>query len=462
MELCDLFSSLVRTAIYPLHERLVGRKTMKFVRELDWSQWMAPDDIRCLQSAKLKVLLRHAWHNVPFYRRRLENAGIQDLGDDTWAMLARLPLLSKDEIRTSISAMTWHEAPGGVFPHDTGGSSGEPLTFVVDRRRQGYDQAARIRTHRWFGVDLGDHELLLWGSPIERQRTDEIKSLRDAVCNQRLLDAFRMSPARVDEYFDEWDRFRPTCLFGYPSSIALFVERARLRQRQLDGSRLRAVFVTGEVCMPDDREAIESHFGVPVADGYGSREGGFIAHQCPKGGMHITAENIIVEVVRDGRAVEAEETGEIVITHLDAYAMPFIRYRTGDVGRLLRGRCACGRGLPLMDVVQGRTTDFLYLPDGTVKHALSVIYPLRQTPGVRRFQVTQHPDFTITIDVVTDPSVVGVDADTIGRRVRPVFGDSVSVAVRFVECIETAESGKFRHVISHARPATRNRDPLHV
>jgi len=461
MELRSLLPSLVRSVIYPLHERLLSRKTMSYVRELEWSQWSAPDDLRRLQSEKLRNLFQHTNQSVPFYKERLADVGASVYAEDPLEILARLPFLTKDEIRASMSAMIWHGAPGDVFPHNTGGSSGEPLQFVVDRRRQGYDQAARIRTHRWFGVELGDRELLLWGSPIERQRTDEIKSLRDTLCNQRLLDAFNMSPTRVDEYLDEWDRFRPVCLFGYPSSVALFVEHARMRARRLNTKHLQAVFVTGEVCMSHDREAIESYFGVPVADCYGSREAGFIAHQCPKGGMHITAENVIVEIVRNGQSAPPCETGEIVITHLDAYAMPFIRYRTGDVGRLLPGRCACGRGLPLMDVVQGRTTDFLYLPDGTVKHALSIIYPLRETPGIRRFRVTQHEDFAVTVDVVADASVVGVGVESIARRVRPVLGEGIPIDVRLVDRMEAADSGKFRYVISHARPATAREGEAH-
>lgn len=455
-------SPLVRSVIYPLHERLLRRGTMRYVRELAWSQWFAPDDLRELQGVKLAALLRHAWLNVPFYRARLAAAGVgteTNIGDvDSRTILGRLKLLTKEEIRSSIGAITWHDAPGGVFPHNTGGSTGEPLIFVVDRRRQGYDQAARIRTHRWFGVEFGDRELLLWGSPIERRRTDGIKSLRDALCNQRLFDAFNMSPERMDGYLDEWDRFRPACLFGYPSSIALFVEHARRRKRRLDTTGLRAVFVTGEVCMPHDREAIESYFGVPAADGYGSREAGFIAHQCPAGRMHITAENIIVEIVVGGRTVAPGEVGEIVITHLDAYAMPFIRYRTGDMGRLLPGRCTCGRGLPLMDVVQGRTTDFLYLPNGTIRHALSIIYPLRETPGIRRFRVTQHEDFAVTVEVVAE---AGVSAEAVARRVRPVLGDGIPVGVRLVDQIETASSGKFRYVVSHAGPTRAREAKVH-
>jgi len=133
--------------------------------------------------------------------------------------------------------------------------------------------------------------------------------------------------------------------------------------------------------------------------------------------------------------------------------MPFIRYRTGDVGRLLPGRCPCGRGLPLMDVVQGRTTDFLYFPDGTVKHALSIIYPLRATPGIRRFRVTQDEDYAVTVDVVRDDCAARVSAEVVAGRVRPVVGDGVRLQVRLVDGIPESGSGKFRYVESRVRPS---------
>jgi len=447
--------------ILPLHERLVGRRTLRYARELEWSQWNSPSELRALQGRKLWALLRHAQANSEFYRRRFADAGLPELSAspattgraDPLALLRTLPLLDKADIRRSLNAMLWHESPGGLHAHNTGGSTGEPLTFYIDRRRQGYDQAARIRAHRWFGVEFGDRELLLWGSPIELGRTDRIKRARDRLFNQRLLDAFHMSEARMDEYMDEWDCFRPRALFGYPSSIARFAAHAAARARRPDTRGLRAVFVTGEVCYPHDRERIASCFGVPVADGYGSREGGFIAHQCARGAMHVTAENVIVEIVRDGHVQPAGESGEIVITHLDAWAMPFIRYRTGDTGRLLGGRCACGRGLPMMDVVHGRATDFLYLPDGNVKHALSIIYPLREMRGIERFRVTQHKDYSVTIDVVCEDSREHISREAVARRVRPVLGSQVAIEVRLAGEIPPTDSGKFRYVISHVVPA---------
>ena len=147
------------------------------------------------------------------------------------------------------------------------------------------------------------------------------------------------------------------------------------------------------------------------------------------------------------------EFGEIVVTHLDAYAMPFIRYLTGDVGRLKAGRCACGRGLPLMDVVQGRRTDFLYMPDGTIKHALSVIYPLRELSEIRQFRITQHDNYNLTVDVVNANGESCATRDAVMKGLRDVLGDQVDVNVSLVDRIATTDSGKYRYIVSHASPA---------
>ncbi|MGD2111445.1 MAG: phenylacetate--CoA ligase family protein, partial [Phycisphaerae bacterium] len=258
---------LARYIACPLHERLLSRPTFRCVRELERSQWWSPDAIRRLQHEKLRALLRHASVKTPFYRDRLARVGLFpsdiEATKEPNDLLAALPLLDKRQIRSSRDQMLWRDAPGGLFEHNTGGSTGEPLIFYFDRRRQAYDQAARIRTHRWFGVNIGDRELYLWGSPIELNRADRVKRFRDRLFNHRLVDAFTMSPRRMDAYIDAWNRFRPHCLFGYPSSIVRFAEHARSRRRRLDRRALRAVFVTGEVCAPHDRREIADYFEVP-------------------------------------------------------------------------------------------------------------------------------------------------------------------------------------------------------
>ncbi len=418
---------------------------------MERSQWWPSERLRALQREKLTRLLRHAWRHVPYYRRCFAEAGLNSRDMDDPGVLARLPLLGKEDIRRNRLALRWPSVPGGLFEYNTGGSTGEPLIFEFDLGRQADDQAARMRSHRWFNADIGEREVYVWGSPVDLGRQDRLKILRDRLTNQLLLSAFEMTTERMDEYVERIRAYRPVSLFGYPSSLALLCEHAESRGRSLQMASLRVVFVTGERLLDQQREAIERVCRVPVADGYGSREGGFIAHQCPAGSMHITSESIVLEVVDDrGRGVPDGESGELVVTHLDTVGMPFIRYRTGDRGRRLDGVCACGRGLERMDVVEGRQTDFVIAADGGAVHALALIYVLREIPGVRQFQIVQQEDRDVDV-LVASAGMLSDDVRariTVGIQAR--LGERIQVTVRQVDRIDPAQSGKHRYVISRA------------
>ena len=193
-------------------------------------------------------------------------------------------------------------------------------------------------------------------------------------------------------------------------------------------------------------------FGCPVANGYGARDAGFIAHECPSGSMHISAEDIVVETVRpDGSATSPNEIGEIVVTHLATQDFPFVRYRTGDMGVLSNQTCPCGRGLPILSEIQGRTTDFVVAQDGTVMHGLALIYTLRDLPGIQQFRVEQLSlDETMVKLVVTDDfdsaSEIRIVQDFKAR-----LGQSVAVRIEKVQEIANEASGKFRYVVSHVK-----------
>ncbi|GMU37790.1 MAG: AMP-binding protein [Phycisphaerae bacterium] len=440
---------LSRHILCPLHERVLGRRTFARLRQIEREQWRSPVEVRLLQMRRLRSLLRHAVRNVPFYTARHKPTSRAERdGEPDRLHLRALPTLSKQDIRAHTDELIWPESPGRLRPYSTGGSSGDPLRFFIDRPRQASDAAARILTHRWFGVDAGHRELFLWGCPIELTRTDRLRAWRDGLFNHRLLSAFDLSRERMREYTDVFRRFRPRCLFGYPSTLSRWAEHLMTYEETLPIGCLRAVFVTGEVCDPVQRRTLERCFQVPVADGYGSREAGFIAHQCPAGSMHVIASEVLVEVLDGDRPAREGEFGEIVVTHLHAFGMPFIRYRTGDFGRLLPGRCPCGRGWPRMDAVQGRRTDGIHLPDGRFMHGLAVIYVLRETPGIEHFQVRQTSDFALEVQVV---ACEGAPSDVLRRvesGLRRVVGDQIPVRVRRTATIERAASGKHRPVIS--------------
>lgn len=444
----------VRSLIYPLHERLRGRPTFGNLRDLERSQWLSAQALRQLQTVKLSDLLRHARRNCPYYAALLSRHGQSDSPNDPWSELARLPLLDKPTIRSHLQDMIWHAAPGGLHESVTGGSTGQPLRFIFDRRRQAFDKAARMRTHRWFGVDVGDKEVYLWGSPLEVRRQDRVRNFRDRLTNELLLSAFHLAPERMDRYFDRIVRYDPACLFGYPSSLHLLCQHGRSVNRSVRPPSLRAVFATGELLDPQQARAIGEYFGVPVANGYGSREAGFIAHDCPAGSMHITDENLIVEILDDsGQSLPDGQSGEVVITHLDAYAMPLIRYRTGDCGRRLPGSCSCGRGLGRMEIVGGRRTDHLVGTDGKLVHGLAVIYPLRELDCVQRFEVFQHRSKVVDVRIVPTSGFGDGHRQQIEKAVRNRLGAGSRVNVQLVEHIAKTSSGKHRQVVSDAAAA---------
>ncbi|MBW2738324.1 MAG: phenylacetate--CoA ligase family protein [Deltaproteobacteria bacterium] len=441
---------LVKHLIFPLHEKIIGRKTFAYLDELERLQWASPSHLEKLQFEKLKALLIHAGKNIPFYGKRFSTAGFDPAKMQSVEDFKMLPFLTKDDIRQNLDDMTWRECPGGLHRYNTGGSSGQPLIFYFDQRRQAYDAAARALTHRWWEIDIGDKELYLWGSPLEITKQDRIKDVRDLLTNQLLLSAFELSPAQLHSYVKRIERFKPKCLFGYPSSIDLFCQMAKQHGYNLSNVGVQVVFSTAEVLYDHQKKNISEAFGgVPVVNGYGSREGGFISHECPQGAMHVIDPNIVIEYVRNGQRVGQGEDGEIVVTHLDAWGMPFIRYRTGDVAQPDDRPCTCGRHLTVMKKIQGRTTDFVVTPDGRWQHALSVIYIVRDIEGVVEFKIIQNNvDDVLVLLKVDNDSYPSNGNELIVSGLKKRMGKEVNVAIEIVDNIPRDASGKYRYVVS--------------
>jgi phenylacetate-CoA ligase len=444
---------LSRRLIYPLQERLMKRPTIPYLESLEQSQWLSRSALERLQMEKLSALLRTAVQHSPWHAARIAAAGL-DVSDRstlvTLDKLRRLPVMTKQDARTNVDRIRWMDAPGGAFRYNTGGSSGEPLIFYFGRWRQASDAAGRIRARRWWGVDLGDREVYLWGAPAELARTDRIKTIRDGLLNQLVLNAFAMSPANMDTYLDAIQSFRPKCIYGYASSIALLAARASSRGIRPRLPELRVVCTTGEPLYPHQRTLIEEVFAVPAANEFGSRDIGFTAHETPHGQMLLISESILLEVLDEaGATVASGELGEAVVTGLCSDAQPFIRYRTGDMVRVSAERCHDGRGLHILSEVVGRTTDFVVRPDGVIMHALAVIYVLRAIEGIVEFKFVQHTLRDAEVLVVPDRKWTESCRTQLIAGLAARLGNDVRIAVRLVEAIPVEASGKHRYVVSH-------------
>jgi phenylacetate-CoA ligase len=441
--------ALLAGASYRAHERIVRRPTFSYLAELERTQWLSRAKIEALQLEKLRGLLTVARAHCPWHRRRLDAAGF-GAGLESLADFARLPRMTKQDAATNRDEMTWRGVPGGIFKYNTGGSSGQPLIFYFGRARQASDAAGRMRARRWWGVEPGDPEVYLWGAPVELGSTDLIKTIRDRLINQLMLNAFAMSSASMDDYLDALERFSPRCVFGYASSLALLAAHTRERRRKLQLNGLRVVCTTGEPLYGHQRTLITEAFGAPVASEFGSRDIGFTAHENPQGQSLLISESIVLEVLDEaGKAVPPGAMGEAVLTGLCSRAQPFIRYRTGDMVRMSEEADRGGRGLHVIAEVVGRSTDFLVRSDGTIMHALAVIYVLRAVEGVAEFKLIQHSVRDVQVLVVPDNRWTPEAAQQIEAGLTHRLGHDVRVTVQMVEAIPAEASGKYRYVVSH-------------
>ena len=442
------YTQLVSGVLFPLHERLKHHTTVRVRRDMERTQWLTPAELEQLQLQRLREFLGDIGKHVPYYRELFAALDIKPNQITSLSGLQQLPLMGKPEIRANSENMKAANAVG-LSRFNTGGSSGEPLIFFIGSERVSHDVAAKWRATRWWNVDIGDPEIVVWGSPIELGTQDRVRQLRDRLFRTRLLPAFEMSKTKLDDFVATIRKVRPAMLFGYPSALAHIAGHAEDSGIDLSGLGIRVAFVTSERLYDHQRERIERVFGCPVANGYGGRDAGFIAHQCPAGKMHITAEDIIVEIVDgDGRVLPPGESGEIVVTHMATRDFPFVRYRTGDIGVLSDSPCACGRGLPVMQEVQGRSTDFLMAQDGTLLHGLALIYILRDLPGIASFKITQESLDLIRVEIVRGDDYVIANEQAISDVFKKRLGQAVTVEFEYCDEIKPEKSGKFRYVVS--------------
>jgi phenylacetate-CoA ligase len=437
---------LVRQIVFPLQERLKRKNTYSILAEIEKSQWLTPEQIRELQLRRLGEYLAFAYAHSVYYRQALDEQGFDSSRIRDFADLKALPFLTKDILRDRFEELRSNVPLPGVQKMSTGGSTGAPVAVLIDAERSAFTDAARLRAHRWFDADIGVREIVLWGSPIEITRQDYIRLIRDRLLNSRLLSAFNLGEEKLAEYSDALIRYRPVKMYGYASALYLLARYFQETGRKPPDS-LKVIFTTAEPLFDFQRTAISQAFNCEVAVEYGARDAGLMANECPRGGLHIPAEGMILEI----KQPDTEGKGEIVITNLFAKAMPIIRYRTGDVGRLTAGPCSCGRGLPVLEKIEGRQTDFIVTPEGRVLHALAVIYVLRECPEITKFQVLQETTHRLIVKVVSRGDLGGATREEIIAKLRKVVGEAMLIEITCVADIPVTASGKFRYVISNVK-----------
>jgi phenylacetate-CoA ligase len=440
-----------RSVLIPLYEGgIKRRKTFKFLCELEASQWLPRDKILADQLESLRRLLRHATSNSPYYRERWNPLGLSPDSIMSIKDFARWPLIDRDTIREHRKAMH-STAPGTkLIAKSTGGSSGTPLSFDLDAAGLDRRMAAWHRGYEWAGAGLGTKQWYLWGVPLGQ--SSAVKRAKDELFHRlyrrRVANCFEMSEARASWFHRDLGQYKPDNIVAYANPL-YFLAQAFERQGLIPFSP-KSIVVGAEKLHDFQREVIERVFAAPVFETYGCREFTLIGGECDRhNGFHLTAENLVVEVVNDdGNPTPDGEEGNVVITDLTNYGMPFIRYVIGDRAIAGFGECSCGRGLPLLRRVVGRKLDVIDTPSGRKIPGEFFPHLLKEFPAVRRFQVVQ--ENIRGVKILVEPGN-GLDSDVrneVVEAVRATVGDDLHIELVLVDAIGLTGAGKLNVVVN--------------
>ncbi len=408
-----------------------GRLALRFL-QMQREQWLPAEELERRQWRRFRRILRHAYARSPYYRKKLDEAGIspdsiRDPGD-----LPRIPVTPRADLLDADRFVVSGLSPGRMKTSFSSGSTGESARSYFDR--EAWIQGRfllKIRARLACGVRPWDRIAAFQADPV-----------RNGFLRSSLLRmvAFPIGEP-VEETIRELRRYRPTVLYGPPSYLRLLGERA-------SGLDARLVFTSGET-LEGSREPIERSFGAVVLDTYGCTEMKEIAWECPeRAGHHVNADWLLVETVEGGRAGGGPE-GEVLITSLYNFGMPLIRYRLGDTGRLLAARCPCGRSLPLMAPTFGRVVDWFTTPGGKLVSPYAMINPVEVVPGVAQFQIVQESRSRVVVRVVPGRGFSEETRARIREALAPVL-PGIGIDVEPVQAIEPGPGGKFRKVCSKA------------
>jgi phenylacetate-CoA ligase len=451
------YGVLYRAALMPAWENWVHRRpTLHHLCELQRTQWSTLDELKALQSARLRQLLAHAYDHVPYYTALFDGVGLRPHDVRSAADLARLPILTREAARLAGDRRHSIAPPFATIQKRTGGSTGQPLHFGYDVGSESWRQAVRLRAYGWAGCLPGERTLHYWGRlPMRSHGYRWLKVAVDrGLRREHVVDCGLRSEETLARTARWIARKRPTAIVSYCHAA---VDLARyITAHGLKDWESIPVLCCAEELLPSDRKILVEAFGPAIFETYGCREFMLIAMECEAhAGLHLSTENLVVELlVKEGdkaRAAVPGETGEVVVTDLHNFGMPFIRYATGDLAVASpEARCPCGRAAPRLAAVSGRVTDTLQCRDGSrVDGILFNVIFTELADAVRQFQVVQYKDQSITLRLVPDETFTEGDRQGIRARCHQYLGD-VPVRIEEVQAIAERSNGKRQVVIVEA------------
>jgi len=341
-----------------------------------------------------------------------------------------------------------------LIPDQTGGSTGTPVKYFYSNDRLVSREAATYRHNRWAGWDICSKSAALWGASRDIQPPTVFwNRLHHAVFNRQIIfNTATFNESDVLQFNETLKKYRPQTILGYANALTVFAQV--LKDRNVSAYNPFSIVSSAEMLTPENRELVENVFGCRVFNRYGSRETSVIASECEcHEGLHLMAEGLYLELVVDGRHAKPGEMGEILITDLLNFPMPFIRYRIGDMAVWAEKPCSCGRGLPMLEKLTGRVTDFLVTDNGSLCSGASLTaLVVAKRPSLKQIQIYQERQGEVLYRIASgkDRPIPDADLNFIREQSATYLGKGTTVSFEFVDEIPKTASGKNLFSISKA------------
>lgn len=447
-------SHLVNSVFFPLYHKITDSNVWSEIQAYRKNQWLSSVELQKLQRAKLIALVKHCADKVPYYRELFRNIGFDSSAAADLTQWLKIPFLTKRIINGNLDKLRAETTSiSELIRNSTSGSTGETLRCFYDHRSAKARQATVWRDLEWTSCGYADRKAYLWGAQIDLKKSQSLKGrFHSFVTGDLNLSSYELSDESMNRYLKLFRKHRPKLLVSYPSPLETFADFLDKRGDSIPS--IHAIITSAEQLFPWQRAKIERVFRCRIFDRYGCREFGHIAHECDRHeGYHVNAERFFLEVLdRDGRPVAEGENGEVVITDLDNYGFPMVRYQIGDIAQQTNRQCHCGRGLPLLQAIGGRSFDVVVCPNGNRVAGTFwtiIIKTIVPGTGVVSFQIEQSAHDHLIVRIVRGEDYPGYAEERLTEAFQKKCGNGMAITFEYVDEIPLTVSGKRKFVVSY-------------
>ena len=411
------------------------------------SQYYSIDEQHSNEENKLRKLVTFACNNIPFYEKfyKAHSFKLSDMHEEGW--FEKLPIVTKNDIRNHFGDFVCPGQQKNLSISSTGGSTGVPVQFGIDKRIPW--EAYIWRMMDWWGIHPWDSGAYAW-----RMRRTSLLSItlnnilwwpKKKIC----LDASSMNDSEILTFISQINKIHPKILQGY---VGALVEIAKfIEEKHIIIHSPKLVWSTAAPLSKIHKQLLEKIFKAPVFNQYGCCEVPALAAECKEhNGLHVNVEKVKIEFVEDNSVtpVKTENWGRTLLTKLDDYVFPLIRYEVGDRGRWLKHSCPCGITLPLIDQVKGRESDTIRLPSGRLVNGeyLTTIFD-HEPDLVNMFRIVQKKDFEIVLEIVPNRTTNLDKIELVRKNLEAKVKNEVPVTLKIVSSIPQ-DRGKIRFIVN--------------